>query len=67
MNVQDLKELHTRIRKAQLPGYSLHYADGPDEFWLEIHDVNGINYTSREHSWCIMMEWADETLTSLGA
>lgn len=66
MDVEDLKELHARIRKAELPGYSLHYADGPDLFWLEIKS-NSATFTSREHSWCILMEWADETLTSLGA
>ena len=67
MDAQQLQAIHDRIRKAQLPGYCLHYADGPDMFWLEIHDINEVSYTSREHSWHILMEWADETLSSLGA
>ncbi len=67
MNAEELQAIHNRIRNAQLPGYTLHYAEGPDVYWLEIHDINGVDYTSREHSWALLMEWADETLTSLGA
>lgn len=66
MNAEQLSALHARIRKAQLPGYALHYGEGADLFWMEIHDVNYVTYRSREHSWEILMEWADETLASIG-
>lgn len=62
-----LAAIHDRIRTAQLPGYALHYAEGPDQFWMEIHDVNGVTYTSREHSGGVLLEWADETLLGIGA
>ena len=67
MDWLDLGEIHDRIRKAQLPGYALHYAEGPDHFWMEIHDVNNVTYVSREHSSSLLLEWADETLSGIGA
>lgn len=67
MDWQALGLIHERIRAAQLPGYALHYSDGPDQYWMEIHDVNSVTYTSREHSPWVLLEWADETLSGIGA
>lgn len=62
-----LSAIHKRIRKAELPGYALHYGEGADVFWMEIYLDNGASRVSREHSFGILMEWADETLRSVGA
>lgn len=62
-----LGAIHDRIRSAQLPGYALHYSEGADTFFMTIYDVNGVEYSSREHSAHILLEWADETLQRIGA
>lgn len=62
-----LGAIHDRIRAAQLPGYALHYSDGSDQFCMTIYDANDIAYSSKYHSAAILLEWADETLLSIGA
>lgn len=62
-----LGAIHDRIRAAMLPGYSLHYAEGPDTYWMKISGHGGQSYVSREHSADILLEWANEILQELGA
>jgi len=58
---------HDRIRAAQLPGYALYYSEGSNEFCMTIYAENDSAYSSRDHSASVLLEWADETLSSLGA
>jgi hypothetical protein len=67
MDAVQFQALHDRIRRAQLPGYSLHYADGPDTYWMEISGHNGERLISREHSFDVLMQWADGALNRIGA
>lgn len=67
MDALQLQVFHNRIRNAQLPGYSLDFADGPNEFPMRIEGHFGETHQSRDHSWSVLMEWADEVLTGLGA
>lgn len=67
MNTEDLAVLHRRIREAELPGYSLHYCEGPNQFYIVLHGHNGEQFESREHGWDVMIDWAKQTLKELGA
>ena len=67
MNTADLRCLHRRVREAQLPGWTLTYNEGSDTFYIVIFGHNGEQYESREHSWDVMFEWAEEKLKGLGA
>ncbi|MNJ10750.1 hypothetical protein D3C77_49140 [compost metagenome] len=59
--------IHDRIRAAQLPGYSLHFNEGSDRFYVVLYGHNGQVLESREHSASILLEWVDEQLEKLGA
>ena len=67
MNTADLRVLHRRIREAQLPGYQLTYNEGANDFYLALYGHNGEQIGSGDHSWDIMVEWAQEQLTKWGA
>lgn len=67
MDWLEFSNIHDRIRRAQLPGYALHYGEGADDFYMCIYGHNGEKLYSRDHSAAILLEWADETLTALGA
>jgi hypothetical protein len=67
MNITDLRVLHRRIREAQLPGYSLTYNEGANEFSLVLYGHNGEQAECGDHSWDITVEWAQEQLTKWGA
>lgn len=67
MNPNDLKTIHRRVRNAELPGYQLTYNEGSDRFCMVLYGHNGDQIESREHSWEILMEWADEELKGLCA
>ena len=67
MNTADLRVLHRRIRAAQLPGYSLHYNEGADSFYIVLYAHNGEQVVSRDHSWDVMIEWAGEQLAKWSA
>lgn len=67
MDWLDFGQLHARIRAAQLPGYSLTYNEGADQFALIVYGHNGEQCESRDHSSSILLEWFDETLEGLKA
>lgn len=60
-------QLHDRIRAAQLPGYSLTYNEGADQFELVVYGHNGDQIESSDHSASVLLEWFDETLEGLKA
>lgn len=66
MDAVQLKQIHDRIRAAELPGYALYYSEGPDTYWMEIHGHNGETFVSREHSFDVLIQWADGTLNAIG-
>lgn len=67
MKSRDLEDLHTRIRRAELPGYCLTYNEGANQFSLILYGHDGEQKECGDHSWDVMVEWAGEQLTAWGA